>query len=298
METEEFYQLILSCIEESNQNRKADRDIISYHLYNAGLINDIVLEGKDFEDFLVEWKDKLVLYTCYCIFYKKYDPNSGWLDINYNKLSTIVRRIKYCDSKQEFSDRLKTLKSIYVEKYDLCDAEMIHRIIRSGFKKEDIDGETERDVCELFAKHILDLVQFLSGEKYDWTEYDCMDYFNKTYSYLESKDNIDKVQEEPNMPINDRSYIRKDMVWHVINEGEPTIDGVDCLVLVGVDDNDEDRYEVLEWCDKNKAFKWRSDDGKDCYFPVHNFTKWAYMKDVICITNRHDHPDDMVGCLE
>ncbi len=111
------------------------------------------------------------------------------------------------------------------------------------------------------------------------------------------KNNMDNItnqeieQEEPNVPT--PSSENKNVIWHTLGGDEPTIDGADCLVLVGVDEDKQDCYEVLEWNEIDKAFKWRSDNGKNVYFPAHNFTKWAYVKDLVRLKTTEPMSPDM-----
>lgn len=102
--------------------------------------------------------------------------------------------------------------------------------------------------------------------------------------------NPKEEEEEVNTP-NDK---KKDIIWHTLVDDKPTINCADCLVLVGGDENNNDRYEVLMWDNDVEAFNWGEYKGKTIYFPADNFTKWAYIKDLVRLKTTEPMSPDMV----
>lgn len=175
-------KIITECIDamrisDNKGENKSYNDIINYSLYENGYLNEMALHKDEFIDMILNLKDQLVENWCllaYCSLYDNTNPNyEHWC----GEFSAYANRIKRCNIKS--GNKQKIIFAIYVDKYDLNVPNMIYRIIRGKFIKEQIDEEKAISLSEYFAQNVNPLVNFLSNDGYETDEY-IMRTFNVT----------------------------------------------------------------------------------------------------------------------
>lgn len=73
-------------------------------------------------------------------------------------------------------------------------------------------------------------------------------------------------------------------IWHDGRTEMPQGENVECLVMVGVNDDNKAVWEVLKWDDEKKAFIWWTEEyQQNCLYPADNFMLWADLNDLIDI---------------
>lgn len=70
--------------------------------------------------------------------------------------------------------------------------------------------------------------------------------------------------------------------WHDGKKEEPQGEGVECLVMTGVDGENKACWDVLKWDNNEKAFVWWNEEfNQNCFYPADNFMLWADLNDLI-----------------
>ena len=148
---------------------KTFKEIVDYSLFCRGFLNEMSLHKKDFVGLLLDFKDQIVENWCLCAYCSLYDKEN----LNFKhwcvEFCSYVNKIKRCDLKS--GDKKKVIYNTYVEKFDLNSPNMVYRIIRSKFYKEQIDNELAKSISEFFSQQCSNLIKFLGNDDYDAEEY-------------------------------------------------------------------------------------------------------------------------------
>lgn len=156
-------------ISERKGENKSYKNIVDTVLYKKGYLNEMALHKDEFIDLILNIKDQLVENWClcaYCALYDKYNDNyAHWCC----EFSAYANKIKRCNLKS--GNKLKIITKEYADKWDLNDSDMIYRIIRGKFNREQIDVEIVKNLSKIFAQQVQSLASFLASENYETEEY-------------------------------------------------------------------------------------------------------------------------------
>lgn len=164
--TESIDSMILS---ERKGESKTPKNIVDAILYKKGYINEMALHKDEFIDLILNLKDQLVENWCLCAYCSLYDEYNDNFNHWSGEFSAYANKIKRCNLKS--GNKLKIITKEYVDKYDLNDSNMIYRIIRGKFNREQIDEKIAKSISEFFPKYVSSLISFLSNDNYETDEY-------------------------------------------------------------------------------------------------------------------------------
>ena len=114
---------------------------------------------------------QLVENWCLCkwcqLFNSECENFAHWI----TELKDCIDNLKFLDI-QNGIDKRRTLIKMLVTDYDYDNANMIERIIRGKFVRENLTGNTQKiQVCTAFADNIMGLIDAISMEAIDSDEY-------------------------------------------------------------------------------------------------------------------------------
>lgn len=136
-----------------------------------GVINEMAVPLKAYRSRVDGLRFQLVENWCLCKWCQLFDPEcesfSHWI----TELKACIDNLKFLDIKNGV-DKRRTLMRMLVADYDYNNANMIERIVRGKFVRENItDNKQKVQVCILFADGIIDLIDAISMETIDSDEY-------------------------------------------------------------------------------------------------------------------------------
>lgn len=171
---DDLRNIIVECLDsmfvsEGKGQKKSYKDIVEYNLYNRGIINEMALHKSEFIDLILNLKDQLVQNWCLCAYCSLYDKTNENYDHWCVEFASYANKIKRCNLKG--GNKQNVIFNTYVDKYDLSDPNMVYRIIRGKFIKEQIDDSISKSLSEIFSQQIKTIVQFLTNDNYETEEY-------------------------------------------------------------------------------------------------------------------------------
>lgn len=145
------------------------KEIIEFKLYEKGYITEMAFRKKEFIKIIWDLKDQLIENWCLCAYCSLYDR----INENFNhwcvEFASYANKIKRCTIKN--GDKNKIIYDLYIKKLDLNVSDMVFRIIRGKFNREQIGIDIAKEISEIASKNTEVLVSFLSNDNYDTEEY-------------------------------------------------------------------------------------------------------------------------------
>ena len=140
-------------------------------LKRIGVINEMAVPLKDYRARVDGLRFQLVENWCLCKWCQLFNPECENFAHWVTELKTCIDNLKFLDIKNNI-DKRKTLIKMLVKDYDYDNANMIERIIRGKFVRENITDNTQKiQVCTTFADNIMGLIDAISMEVIDSDEY-------------------------------------------------------------------------------------------------------------------------------
>lgn len=125
---------------------------------------------------------QLVKNWCLCKWCQLFNPENENFDYWIIELKTCIDNLKFLDIKNGIDKRI-TLTRMLVNDYDYNNANMIERIIRGKFVRENINDNNQKvRVCTEFSDNISGLIDAISMDVIDSDEY-IQNTFNNYESY-------------------------------------------------------------------------------------------------------------------
>lgn len=143
-----------------------------YNIQNAeGIINEMAVPLKVYKTRVDGLRFQLVENWCLCKWCQLFNPEcenfAHWI----TELKTCIDNLKFLDIKNGI-DKRRTLTRMLVNDYDYNDANMIERIVRGKFVRENISDNIQKvRVCIEFADNINGLIDAISLDAIDSDEY-------------------------------------------------------------------------------------------------------------------------------
>ena len=138
---------------------------------NVTIINERAVPLKTYRARVDGLRFQLVENWCLCKWCQLFNPECEKFAHWVTELKTCIDNLKFLDIKNNI-DKRKTLIKMLVKDYDYDNANMIERIIRGKFVRENIIDNTQKiQVCTTFADNIMGLIDAISMEAIDSDEY-------------------------------------------------------------------------------------------------------------------------------
>lgn len=140
-------------------------------LKRIGMINEMAVPLKDYRARVDGLRFQLVENWCLCKWCQLFNPECENFAHWVTELKACIDNLKFLDIKNGI-DKRRTLTRLLVTDYDYNDANMIERIIRGKFVRENITNNTQKvRVCTEFADNINKLINAISMVSIDSDEY-------------------------------------------------------------------------------------------------------------------------------
>lgn len=140
-------------------------------LKRIGMINEMAVPLKDYRARVDGLRFQLVENWCLCKWCQLFNPECENFAHCVTELKACIDNLKFLDIKNGI-DKRRTLTRMLVTDYDYNDANMIERIIRGKFVRENITNNTQKvRVCTEFADNINELINAISMVSIDSDEY-------------------------------------------------------------------------------------------------------------------------------
>ena len=140
-------------------------------LKRIGVINEMAVPLKDYRARVDGLRFQLVENWCLCKWCQLFNPECENFAHWVTELKACIDNLKFLDIKNGI-DKRRTLTRMLVTDYDYNDANMIERIIRGKFVRENITDNTQKiQVCTTFADNINELINAISMVSIDSDEY-------------------------------------------------------------------------------------------------------------------------------
>ena len=141
------------------------------NMINEIAINEMAVPLKDYKQKVDGLRCCLVENWCLCKWCQLYNPECENFAHWVTELKACIDNLKFLDIKNGI-DKRRTLTRMLVTDYDYNDANMIERIIRGKFVRENITNNTQKvQVCTEFADNINELINAISMVSIDSDEY-------------------------------------------------------------------------------------------------------------------------------
>ena len=140
-------------------------------LKRIGVINEMAVPLKDYRARVDGLRFQLVENWCLCKWCQLFNPECENFAHWVTELKACIDNLKFLDIKNGI-DKRRTLTRMLVTDYDYDNANMIERIIRGKFVRENITNNTQKvQVCTEFADNINELINAISMVSIDSDEY-------------------------------------------------------------------------------------------------------------------------------
>ena len=140
-------------------------------LNRIGMINEMAVPLKTYKARVDGLRFQLVENWCLCKWCQLFNPECENFAHWATELKTCIDNLKFLDIKNNI-DKRKTLIKMLVKDYDYDNANMIERIIRGKFVRENLTDNTQKSqVCTECADNINELINAISMEAIDSDEY-------------------------------------------------------------------------------------------------------------------------------
>lgn len=154
-----------------SQLKEVINETVNDVLNRIGMINEMAVPLKTYRARVDGLRFQLVENWCLCKWCQLFNPEcenfAHWI----TELKACIDNLKFLDIKNNI-DKRKTLIKMLVKDYDYDNANMIERIIRGKFVRENITDNIQKiQVCTTFADNIMELIDAISMEAIDSDEY-------------------------------------------------------------------------------------------------------------------------------
>ena len=154
-----------------SQLKEIINETVNDVLNRIGMINEMAVPLKTYRARVDGLRFQLVENWCLCKWCQLFNPEcenfAHWI----TELKACIDNLKFVDIKNGI-DKRKTLIKMLVTDYDYDNANMIERIIRGKFVRENLtDNVQKAQVCTAFADNIFGLIDAISMETIDSDEY-------------------------------------------------------------------------------------------------------------------------------
>lgn len=143
------------------------------------LKNKITIPLKGYKTRVDRLRFELVENWCLCKYYQLFNSESVKFAHWITKLKACIDNLKFLDIKNGI-DKRKTLVRMLVNDYDYDSTNMIERIIRGKFVRENINDNNQKVlVCTEFTDNINGLIDVISMGAIDSDEYIQNTFYNE-----------------------------------------------------------------------------------------------------------------------
>lgn len=154
-----------------SQLKEIINETVNDVLNRIGMINEMAVSLKTYRARVDGLRFQLVENWCLCKYCQLFNPEcenfAHWI----TELKACIDNLKFLDIKNGINKR-KTLIKMLVRDYDYDNANMIERIIRGKFVRENLTDNTQKvQTCIAFADNIFGLIDAISMESIDSDEY-------------------------------------------------------------------------------------------------------------------------------
>lgn len=167
-----------------SQLKEIINETVNDVLNRIGMINEMAVPLKTYRARVDGLRFQLVENWCLCKWCQLFNPEcenfAHWI----TELKACIDNLKFVDIKNGI-DKRKTLIKMLVTDYDYDNANMIERIIRGKFVRENLTDNVQKvQACTAFADNIMGLIDAISMETIDSDEY-IQNTFRSDEFYLE-----------------------------------------------------------------------------------------------------------------
>ena len=154
-----------------SQLKEIINETVNDVLNRIGMINEMAVTLKTYRARVDGLRFQLVENWCLCKWCQLFNPEcenfAHWI----TELKACIDNLKFVDIKNGI-DKRKTLIKMLVTDYDYDNANMIERIIRGKFVRENLTDNAQKvQACTAFADNIFGLIDAISMETIDSDEY-------------------------------------------------------------------------------------------------------------------------------
>lgn len=154
-----------------SQLKEIINETVNDVLNRIGMINEMAIPLKTYRARVDGLRFQLVENWCLCKWCQLFNPEcenfAHWI----TELKACIDNLKFVDIKNGI-DKRKTLIKMLVTDYDYDNANMIERIIRGKFVRENLTDNVQKvQACTAFADNIMGLIDAISMETIDSDEY-------------------------------------------------------------------------------------------------------------------------------
>ena len=154
-----------------SQLKEAVNESVNDVLKRIGMINEMAVPLKDYRARVDGLRFQLVENWCLCKWCQLFNPECENFAHWVTELKTCIDNLKFLDIKNGI-DKRRTLTRMLVTDYDYDNANMIERIIRGRFVRENLTDNIQKvQVCTAFADNIFSLIDAISMESIDSYDY-------------------------------------------------------------------------------------------------------------------------------
>ena len=154
-----------------SQLKEIINETVNDVLNRIGMINEMAVPLKTYRARVDGLRFQLVENWCLCKWCQLFKPEcenfAHWI----TELKACIDNLKFLDIKNGI-DKRTTLIKMLVTDYDYDNANMIERIIRGKFVRENLTDNMQKvQACTAFADNIIGLIDAISMESIDSDEY-------------------------------------------------------------------------------------------------------------------------------
>lgn len=150
---------------------KIIKETVEDTLNRIGLISEMAVPLKVYRARVDGLRFQLVENWCLCKWCQLFSPECRTFSHWMSELKACIDNLKFLDIKKG-ADKRQTLVRMLVRDYDYDNVNMIERIIRGKFLRENIkDVNQKNTVCIEFTENIMDLIDAISIDAIDSVEY-------------------------------------------------------------------------------------------------------------------------------
>ena len=154
-----------------NRLREIINESVEDVLNRIGIINKMAVPLKAYKTRVDGLRFQLVENWCLCKWCQLFNPESENFAHWITELKACIDNLKFLDIKNGI-DKRRTLTRMLVNDYDYNNANMIERIVRGKFVRENINDNNQKvRVCTEFADNINSLIDAISMDAIDSDEY-------------------------------------------------------------------------------------------------------------------------------
>lgn len=150
---------------------KIIRETVEDTLNRIGLISEMAVPLKVYKTRVDGLRFQLVENWCLCKWCQLFNPECRTFSHWIAELKACIDNLKFLDIKNGI-DKRQTLVRMLVRDYDYDNVNMIERIVRGKFLRENIkDANQKATVCIEFTENVMDLIDAISIDAIDSVEY-------------------------------------------------------------------------------------------------------------------------------